>query len=81
MSLALQDNSPQFDGSAEYVYQDQIYGLEGRPQNPDVKGQQRGMPHYGPQWALLKFSQPVTAPRVISLSPKSSWSDMGVPIC
>ena len=66
--LLLQDNTPQFDVTAEYVYQDQMHGLEGRPQDPNESGEQGGVPHYGPQWALLKFSQPVTAPKVLFTS-------------
>ena len=30
----MQDNSQQFDVKQEYVYQDEVYGLEGRPYNP-----------------------------------------------
>ncbi len=66
--MCKQDNSPQFDGTAEYVYQDQIYGLEGRPQEFEAGQAQGSVPHYGPQWALLKFSQPVTAPQPTTCS-------------
>ena len=76
-----------FDSSREYLYQEQLYGLEGRPQADDAlapaagqhpadqQAQQGGgggsgsgeaaarrAPHHGPQWAYLRFSQPVTAP-------------------
>ncbi len=68
-----------FDSSREYLYQESLHGLEGRPpsdaaapaagEHPaDQQAQQEGdaqqaqqQPHYGPQWAFLRFSQPVTA--------------------
>lgn len=83
-SLSLQQQAapqaaaPQpFDSSREYLYQDCLHGLEGRPpseaaavaaqpaagQHPaDQRAQQAERPpHFGPQWVLLRFSQPVTA--------------------
>lgn len=90
-SLSLQQSAgrdvvtpPQFDSSREYLYQDCLHGLEGRPPSeaaaaaaaagaaaaPLAAGQhladQRAQqaeraPHHGPQWVLLRFSQPVTA--------------------
>ena len=69
--------APGFDSSREYLYQDCLYGLEGRPaQQASSSGgssgsaganqhQQEGGEagvHYGPQWAYLRFSHPVTAP-------------------
>jgi hypothetical protein len=67
----------QFDWSQQYLHQEELYGLEGRPitssssssgasaTSGTVDGnevqQQR---HFGPQWVLLKFDQPVTAPEV-----------------
>lgn len=73
-----------FDSSRQYLYQEQLYGLEGRPpaevdaaapaagqhaadqqaqQGGDGGSQAQGQraPHHGPQWAYLRFSQPVTA--------------------
>ncbi len=55
----LQENIGDFDFSADYAYQNELHGLEGRPSSSEGQRQ-----HYGPQWALLKFSQPVTAPKV-----------------
>ncbi|KAJ9508060.1 hypothetical protein QJQ45_021390 [Haematococcus lacustris] len=87
-----------FDKSRDYVYQDQLHGLEGRPvadtsslpQHSDLSEGEKeekaaaagvgeatgaaggaqwegeylpeGPRHYGPQWVLLAFDQPVTAP-------------------
>ncbi|KAI8468590.1 MAG: SelEFm [Monoraphidium minutum] len=75
-----------FDWGAEYLWQDQLYGLQGRPLTDSQRRQRRqeaGAPaahageqqqaeggedeeeeeaHFGPQWALLKFDQPLTAP-------------------
>ena len=64
----------------EYAYQDELYGLEGRPLNPltrsqlpsnpddapstSGRGEEPGGVHYGPQWGLLTLSQPVTASEV-----------------
>lgn len=73
-----------FDSSREYLYQDCLHGLEGRPpgeatlapaagehpadqqaqqaqQEGDPQQVQQQQQHYGPQWAYLRFSQPVTA--------------------
>lgn len=68
-----------FDSGRQYIYQEQLHGLEGRPaadapaaglrpadqvqqpgESPDAAEQGRP-PHFGPQWAYLRFSQPVTA--------------------
>jgi hypothetical protein len=76
-----------FDFAAEYVHQDQLYGLEGRElsimldsnqqqqqqeydesQQPQAHAATHDGSHYGPQWALLRFDQPVTAPAVSSLT-------------
>lgn len=60
-----------FSWDMSYVYQDRLWGLEGRPvedvdrppgapagvQAPD--GSQR---HFGPQWVLMKFDKEVVAP-------------------
>jgi hypothetical protein len=64
-----------FDSSQEYLYQDCLHGLEGRPVGCSSRAQQQADPgsggedsgggegvHHGPQWAYLRFSQPVTAP-------------------
>ena len=65
---ALQD-APPFDFQREYLYQDQLYDLRGRP----VAGQpgragERVAVHRGRQWALLAFQQPVTAPQARALA-------------
>ena len=71
----MQENVDEFGFDQEYLYQSHLYGLEGRPPGvaaADHAGQQGGahqqQKHYGPQWALLEFTQPVTAPKVAALS-------------
>ena len=59
--VCVQENMKEFDFGAEYAYQSELHGLEGRP---CASGAQPI--HHGPQWALLKFGQPVTAPKVPS---------------
>jgi hypothetical protein len=59
----LQEAVPDFDFRRDYVYQDELHGLEGRPSHSSTAGGTFGV-HYGPQWAFLKFSQAVTAPQV-----------------
>lgn len=54
----MQEQSAQFHFSQEYAHQTELHGLEGRPCSFG-----EGV-HYGPQWAILKFDQPVTAPHV-----------------
>ena len=44
-----------------------MHGLEGRPSAASDDGARPV--HYGPQWALLRFSQPVTAPKVAAAVP------------
>ncbi|KAI3436710.1 hypothetical protein D9Q98_006125 [Chlorella vulgaris] len=66
-----------FDSSRHYLYQDCLYGSEGRPLSWAAPAaaqhwaQQQGgsepadapaAAHQGQQWAYLRFSQPVTAP-------------------
>ncbi|KAF6264343.1 SelEFf [Scenedesmus sp. NREL 46B-D3] len=75
-----------FDWSQQYLYQDELHGLEGRPittsssssssntaaaaggaasssSSAAVAGSDaRQLRHFGPQWVLLRFDQPVTAP-------------------
>jgi selenocysteine-specific elongation factor len=69
-NIALPDGSTPFNRSREYVYQEQLYGLEGRPCGQgsagawDEQSEAGGLRHYGPQWVLLNFEQPVTAPAV-----------------
>jgi hypothetical protein len=62
-----------FDWSKQYLYQDELYGLEGRPITSGsssstlaaaAAGGEEQQRHFGPQWVLLKFDQPVTAPEV-----------------
>ena len=38
-TVCLQDHSQHFDTKQEYVYQDEVYGLEGRPYNPLAQNQ------------------------------------------
>ncbi|KAL3148593.1 hypothetical protein ABBQ38_014023 [Trebouxia sp. C0009 RCD-2024] len=69
--LTSQDEAQHFDTQQEYVYQDEVYGLEGRPYNPLEQHQLPGDPnraasdrggvHHGPQWGLLTLTQPITA--------------------
>lgn len=66
---------PPFDFSRQYLFQEELYGPEGRPARAEggtpahdsiAKGQEFATselpPHYGPQWALFHFEEPVTAP-------------------
>lgn len=54
----------------EYVYQEELFGLEGRPLNPlsQAEGAEvastSGRLHHGPQWGLLHLSQSITASQV-----------------
>ena len=63
----------------EYVYQSELYGLEGRPVDPLARHHlpnhpagdasssgkmESGGAHHGPQWGLLTLSQPITASEV-----------------
>ena len=56
----------------DYIAQAELYGLEGRPMGSNgacsngggVKDYEGVDRHHGPQWVLLRFDQPVTAPRV-----------------
>ena len=78
----MQENAQSFDSEQEYVFQNYLYGLEGRPvdfSNHEASSEgstQNVQRHYGPQWALLEFDQPVTAPKVYALAsctPKSTF--------
>ncbi len=65
-----------FDYTEEYLYQDEMYGIEGRPATAELFGggdsggkdldaddaSSPPPPHYGPQWAVVQFDEPVTAP-------------------
>ena len=71
---------PGFDFGRDYVFQEQLHGLEGRPSSglrlpgSAAAAGAASAPHYGPQWALLRFHHPVTAPQVCTpgrLSPCS----------
>ncbi len=57
----MQASEAHFDFSQDYAHQAELHGLEGRPRSFGD-----GV-HYGPQWALLTFDQPVTAPQVPAL--------------
>ncbi len=76
-AFTLQQAAPAFDFSRQYLHQEQLYGLEGRPAaaaQPASKGDARfggeteddAPPHHGQQWVLLRFSQPIVAPAVRS---------------
>ena len=54
----MQASEARFDFSQDYAHQAELHGLEGRPCSFGD-----GV-HHGPQWALLTFDQPVTAPQV-----------------
>ena len=62
---------PAFDFRREYLYQDRLYDLRGRPPAEASAAAPRPAgpsgAHRGRQWALLTFQQPVTAPGVSSL--------------
>ncbi len=59
----MQESNSHFDFGQDYAHQTELHGLEGRPYSFGD-----GV-HYGPQWALLTFDQPVTAPQVGWLAP------------
>ncbi len=60
-----------FDFGRDYAYQNELHGLEGRPRSglalpsapPAAAAAAGAAPHYGPQWVLLVFHHPVTAPQ------------------
>ena len=56
-------NPAAFDFKRDYLYQDQLYDLRGRPATPQPGVNGQAPPHRGLQWALLTFQQPVTAPQ------------------
>ena len=67
----LQGSGEAFDLTQDYLHQDQLHGLEGRPRADGTStdtGPSSSLPtrssHFGPQWALLRFEQPITAPQV-----------------
>lgn len=81
LSISTKNNtSGAFDYSKEYLYQDELYGSEGRPATAELFGGggdgggtggdqlspfEDGLvssAHYGPQWAVVQFDEPVTAP-------------------
>jgi hypothetical protein len=54
-----------FKWEQQYLYQQELYGLEGRPPAATAAAAAAGQQyHYGPQWVLLRFEQPLTAPEV-----------------
>lgn len=66
----LQGAPPAFDMQQEYMHQEGLFGLEGRPLNPlsqsaaSEAASTLGRSHHGPQWGLLHLSQPITASEV-----------------
>jgi len=60
-----------FDFGRDYAYQNELHGLEGRPRSglalpgapPAAAAAAGAAPHSGPQWVLLVFHHPVTAPQ------------------
>lgn len=57
----------EFDFGRDYLYQEELYGHQGRPCSPGTGATSSAdaprAAHFGLQWALLTFSQPVTAPK------------------
>lgn len=52
-----------FDYSKEYLYQDALYGEEGRPRDAEhALEDSNEMRHKGFQWAYIVFDTPITAP-------------------
>lgn len=56
-----------FDFSASYLYQEELFGPDGRPPPPalalpDACPAPGARTYRGPQWAMLRFERPVTAP-------------------
>lgn len=88
--LSVKDDVHSFDFAQEYLHQNYLYGLEGRP----VASEQSRSPshgqssqtgstarHYGPQWALLEFSQPITAPKDALVIGSRLDADAGFKTC
>jgi hypothetical protein len=69
--VVAQEHVPGFDFGRDYAYQNELHGLEGRPRSglalpgaaPAAAAAAGAAPHYGPQWVLLIFHHPVTAPQ------------------
>ena len=83
----VQGSGEAFDLSQDYLHQGQLHGLEGRPcgdgqsseAGPASSSSQNPGLHFGPQWALLRFEQPVTAPQVaLLLSNRIAIEDVGL---
>lgn len=61
-----------FNWHQEYLFQQELHGMEGRPLGAAAAGSSAAAAaaaaeqqcHHGPQWALLRFEQPLTAPTV-----------------
>lgn len=52
------DTGSSFSFENEYVYQDELYGHEGRHEVGD-DGEESRSPFHGPQWALITFAEPI----------------------
>lgn len=57
-----------FNWRQEYLFQQELHGMEGRPLGTAALASSAAAAeqqcHHGPQWALLRFEQPLTAPAV-----------------
>eukprot|EP00798_Chlamydomonas_sp_ICE-L_P015848 gene15848-21975_t len=62
--LSLGSSPIGFDMEQDYLHQDELYGLDGRPKTSSdgYDADDGSNKHFGPQWVVLKFDQPVTAP-------------------
>jgi selenocysteine-specific elongation factor len=83
-SLSL--GEPGFSFDADYLLQDELYGAEGRPP-ADAAAAADSQPadpprrHHGPQWALLQFEEPVTAPADAVVIGARLDADLHAPSC
>lgn len=59
-SFQAQEGAHQFEFGRQYQHQEQLHGAEGRPPDDNLPGPAE-QNYIGPQWVLLRFSQPVVA--------------------